>query len=279
MSKPNSIYWRTAGLIALTLSVTPVVLYAVRNYSWPPMIFIGVIFGSAFSSTTVAAAWASFGPKRLLLRLPLALLWAALVGLSMDITNRVAGGSEPFGYFTLMTSVLWLAALVPFWIVSFAFGLKLRHQKTAPPPSAVQLHRQFGIRQLMIFTAFIAVVLGIGRWQLEFLSETLFTSFNLIWVFLSVSQIAISVPLICATMLPRYVPAGVIISLLLIAGVTAAQVSLGKHLVSGLFVNEPSLFTAMNLSSVVWVFLFAAVVRFSGYHFGVPDGTQGALEK
>jgi hypothetical protein len=131
----------------------------------------------------------------------------------------------------------------------------------------------------MIFTAFIAVVLGIGRWQLEFLSGTLFISFNVIWVFLSVSQIAISVPLICATMLPRYVPAGVIISLILIAGVTAAQVSLGKHLVSSFLVNEPSFFAGMNPSSVPWVFLFAAVVRFSGYHFGVPVVEQGALEK
>lgn len=280
MSKPNSIYWRTACLIALTWSVTPILLLAGEFFRLRGLYSDGIVIGTVFSSTVLAAAWTSFGPANLLVRLPLSLLWAALMGLSIDVSILVIdGGPRSFGYFTLLTSALWLVAQVPFWGVSLYFRLKLWHQGTLLLSHNTR-QRQFGIRQLMIFTAFIAILLGVGRWLLQNIPKTMFDSDELkLWTFLCVSQIAMSGPLVCTTMLPRYVPAGVIISLLLIAGVAAAQMSRANQLLGGFPGNEFWLLTATNVSGVVWVFLFAVVVRYSGYHFGVPAVAQGAFEK
>lgn len=276
MSKPNSIYWRSACLIVLSWSIAPIFLLAGEFYRWRGLYSDGIIIGTVFSSTILAAAWTSFGPGSLLLRLPLSLLWAALMGFSIDISILVVdGGPRSFGYFMLLTSALWLVAQVPWWGVSLYFRLKLWHQGT-PLPSHSTRHRQFGIRQLMIFTAFIAILLGMGRWLMQSIPNTIFDSEELkFWAFLCVSQIAMSVPLICATMLPRYVPAGVLISLLLIAGVAAAQMPLANQLFGGFPGNEIWLLAAENLSGIVWILLFAVVVRFSSYHFGVPALDQG----
>lgn len=281
MSKPYSIYPRVAVLIALCCSVTPLSLLVIEKFSGHLWFLDGCIIGSVFTSTILAAAWTAFGPGRLRVRLPLSLLWGALMGLSIDIVVQMVDGPRQLGYFTLMTSVLWLIAQLPYWGMSLGFGLKLWHHTTAIGSTNLR-QRQFGIRQLMIFTACIAVLLGVGRWLVLNVPKTMFDSNELkFWGFLFVSQIATSIPLICATMLPRYVPAGLLASLLLITGLAAAQIPLARQLLVG--IGPPGgdywLLIAVSLSGTLWILLFAAVVRYSGYHFGVPVVEQGAIEK
>jgi hypothetical protein len=65
--------------------------------------------------------------------------------------------------------------------------------------------------------------------------------------------------------------------LLLITSMAAAQIPLARQLLGG-GVGFPGgdywLLIAVSLSGTLWVLLFAAVVRYSGYHFGVPTLQQ-----
>lgn len=270
MSSPYAIYHRTAVVIAVTCTVTSLLLFASANDSPQHLWRDGIIVGTVYLSTMLAAAWTAFGPARLSIRLPLSLAWAGLMGLSIDLPLLLDDGPRQFGYFLLMTSILWLAAQLPFWSVASYFQLRLRHQGS--PPASDQRSGQFGIRQLLLFTTFIAVLLGIGRGLLLSVPKLSFDTEELqFWGFLFVAQIAISVPLICATMLPRRVCAGICVSLVLIAGVTAVQWPLARQIVGGTPTDEFTLSVSANLTSIFWAFVFALVIRYSGYHFGVPQ--------
>lgn len=274
MSKPYAIYHRTAVVIAVTCGVTTLMLLAMDSYDWARNYSDGLIIGTVFMSTMLAAAWTAFGPGRLLIRLPLSLAWGALMGLSIDLPLSLVEGPRQFGYFLLLTSALWLVAQVPFWGVANFFHLKLHHQGTTPSASD-ERSGQFGIRELMVFTALVAVLLGLGRWLLQSVPNLFSADDELkFWGFLFVSQIAISVPLICATLLPRRVFAGILVSLLLIAGFTAVQSPLATQIMGGSPNDEFSLFIGTNFASIFWVFVFAPVIRFSGYHLAYRRAFQ-----
>jgi hypothetical protein len=78
-------------------------------------ICFALMFGSLFGHTTVAAAWAAFGPGRLLLRVPLSLLWVALLALAIGVNIDIHGGPSNTAFmFGVLLLMQWILLQIPF---------------------------------------------------------------------------------------------------------------------------------------------------------------------
>lgn len=171
-------------------------------------------------------------------------------------------------YLALMVS-LWFFALVPLWGSVLFMGLRLRHQsllENDPRPN------QFGIRQLMVFTGFVAVLLGVGRLLVAtgWIESDIDRGYPFLIVLIA-AQVLISVPLIFATLLPRRWLAGVLLALLFIVLVTIGEIPLAKEITKNRPSPELEMIAWINFFSAVWVLIFAVIVRGSGYGCGVVE--------
>lgn len=163
-------------LMLATLAVMQVTMLALVGFVQPPTsgpwewargIVVGVIIGSGFSAVSLAAAWAALGPFRPAVRIPCALCWALLTGLLIlfNIVTDSRGGSRAAMEGTVLAASFasfWLILQIPFWITRSIFRLKLIATDERENGLSLAEH-QFGIRQLLIVTAAIAVTLGVGR--------------------------------------------------------------------------------------------------------------------
>jgi hypothetical protein len=268
MSDRHAIYLQVPVLVAICCCVTPVLAQFGES-----QIAGAIVLATICSSTMFAAAWAAVGPGWLIVRLPFSFAWAALVGLSADVALLWERNSfiNLFGLFASMTSTLWLLAQVPFWSGVLLFDLRLRYQSSNSPagggPAKNKPPVRFTILRLMLFTALVAVSLGLGRLSMEHDDINFLKYFG----FLFFSQIVVCVPLIYAALWPRWAVVGISACLLGIALFTAAQPSLAKWNEQALVrVSELSLCIAANLTSIGSILLFATLVRCGGYHFGIP---------
>ncbi len=53
---------------------------------------LGLFFGTMFGQTTMASAWAAFGPAPLVWRLPLSFLWVVMLAVGIGINVSINGG-------------------------------------------------------------------------------------------------------------------------------------------------------------------------------------------
>jgi hypothetical protein len=270
LSPPRAIYWRLSLLILVAcLSTLLLPFDSPRTYLG--LVTLGALFGTAFQQAMLAATWLVLGPGKLRWRVPASFAWACLAGvacgLSLGWRSRFV---DVMPILLLLNAALWLGAQLPLWGAARLFALRLWHQGEVIPEGAPR--RQFGIRQLMIITAVIAVLLGIGR---AILLAGWFNSNHpdvAIFTGLGVSQVLQGLPLILACLLPRWAVLGVVSSLLFIAGLTVAEIYLFKAIMPAPagFQFAP-LLIPLNGISALWVLIFAAVVRASGYHLGAPQ--------
>jgi hypothetical protein len=228
------------------------------------------LFGTVFGQATLAAAWTAFGPLPLLWRLPLSLLWvSALVAANAFNSVLYCDGLFDFDY--VLAGCLggqYALLQLPFWGLALTCGLRLQyHGANSPRPSAREL--QFGIRQLMILTAVVAVLLGAGRHVFTYVYPTAENqvSTTVFMVFLCVAAILVTVPLILVALLPRFAIPAVATVLVLTGLFTAFEHPLyyrldSSGLPSGLY------FVFINGFTSAWILVIALLVRISGYRFG-----------
>jgi hypothetical protein len=160
--------WLAALIVPAIVWLGLLLMVAVRPEPQPkPLeyVTIGLAFGTYFGFALLAGAWVALGPLALLWRLPLSLAWlaAAIIALASNIAlhgPRVDGqivlvfGGVGFG--------LWLLTQFPLWGLAVGYGLRVRHLHESGPAYG-RKEQQFGIRQLLIVTTIVAVVLAIGR--------------------------------------------------------------------------------------------------------------------
>lgn len=231
---------------------------------------IGFFLGSLFGHATLAAGWAALGPGWLLVRIPLSLVWVA--GLIGAMLINLALHDGPDGELAIIGVGLlgqWLIVQVPLWALVLFFGARLRHRSeergTFDPKE-----RQFGIRQLLLFTTLIAVLLAIGR----LLVASLGKYFNLghegpIFIFLAVAAIAMTLPVLLAALLRRWAVPATIGMLLLVGLAAAAEVPLLSKFHRGV---GPDIwhFFWINAFASLWIVVVSLVVQLSGYRLSTP---------
>lgn len=234
-------------------------------------IVMGLIFGSLFGHTSVAAGWAALGPGRLTWRVPLSLLWLALPIGALAINPRIHGGSGNF-VVVMIALVLgqWLLSQLPLWALVIRQGIRLRYKDETDQLVDVR-ERQFGLRQLILMTALIGVILGIGRLAAPLIVHRFEIPKNDLFIvaFLIVAQVILSLPLLLAALLQKRSLLAVQLALLLIALATVWEHQLLQLLVgpSPSVVNH--LFIAINSGTALISLVLLTTVRLNGYRLAV----------
>jgi len=258
----RNLLWLAVPLIAVGF-----LLIVVLNPDNGEHVIVGYLIGTVFGHATLASAWTAFGPLPLILRLPLALLWLAVsvACLALNVWVHRGPGEIPV---ILGGCVLcqYAALQVPFWAIALGTGMRLRYRETGSSSSDPR-EFQFGIRQLMIFTAIVAVIFGMGRLvvtglgpQLEPGAGTVLPTF----LFLVVASIVMTLPLFLAGLLPRYWWQAVLVVLLLIGLATACELPLMNTLPIGGGPDTLHL-VCINTFTSAWILALVLVARFSGY--------------
>ncbi|HEX5103270.1 MAG TPA: hypothetical protein VFV87_05640 [Pirellulaceae bacterium] len=225
-------------------------------------IFVGLFWGTMFGHTTLAAAWAAFGPGPLLVRLPLSLFWVAMLPVAVAINLSVNSGpgqmAVPIGICLLGQ---WLALQFPLW--GLALWLRLRLQcrgelERNPGREALQ----FTIRQLVVVTAVVGVIFGVGRVLLPVVAQN-YAQIT-IFALLCAAAIVLTLPLVLAALLHRFAVPGVLLVLALIAAATAWE-SPAMQAMDGTSSVPPELLAAINAGTALMILAVLAIVRMCGY--------------
>lgn len=238
-------------------------------------ILIGFLLGTMFGQTTLAAAWTALGPGPLLWRLPLSLGWVATLAIAFMVNlalNNHGGDSEVVLLMAACMGGQWLLVQLPLWGLAVFYGVRLRHRSD---PERTARDHQFGIRQLMILTAIVAVVLGACRW----LVAATFNQFEgaaheaPVFIFLAVAGIAMTLPLMMAALLPRYAWLATLLALVLIVIGTWYELPL-VTMVYGRG-GGPNIWhlTFINAFQAAWVLAIVGSLRLCGY--GIKHPPQG----
>jgi hypothetical protein len=226
---------------------------------------IGCSIGTMFGVTTIAAAWVALGPGWLAVRLPLSMLMVAAQLAALQTSTWL--WHEPGELVELMAVALasqWLSLQLPLAGMALGFGLSLRH--CDEPPGALA-RRQFGIRQLMIFTTIIAALLGIGRIVITNVSFNILNDSEMpIFLFLVGSAVIMTLPLVFASFLARRAWQATLATIAFIPAVTliespllnAATTRAGPDIWHLIWINGFTTF---------WVLALVGVIRACGYHF------------
>ena len=132
---------------------------------------LGYLFGTIFGQTTLAGAWAAFGPFRWRWRLLLAPVWLVLLWACVAFSIGLHGGPGDPLFLLLLAGCLlgqWILVLLPFAGLALGYRVQLVHGSDGAAgidqgidPGSKPRQLQFGIRQLLILTTIVAVVLGI----------------------------------------------------------------------------------------------------------------------
>ena len=231
---------------------------------------LGYFFGTMFSHTTLAAAWNAFGPGPLVWRLPLSLLWVLMLAVAIGINVALNGGPEEGALIVgACLFAQWTLLQFPLWGLSLGYGLRLRH---IHDEAANPREHQFRIRQLLIVTTIAAVIFGVGRVIVGQLGERFSIRGEApIFIFLGVSAIVLSLPLLLAALMRSYWAPAVVGALVLIGLATAWEVPLLRMVHGG---PGPKVedFVSINAFTVVVMLAVLSIVRLNGYSLATAKG-------
>jgi hypothetical protein len=234
---------------------------------------IGYLFGTLFGQALLASAWIALGPFWLPLRLALSLGWIAALWLSVIVALDNGPGLD----FALLLGAcllgLWLVVQVPFWGLALYYGIRLSH-RSAVTLQTTNRQRQFGIRELMVLTAAVAIMLGAGRALLLWLAERIGNDISReapVFIFLAAAAIALGLPLLLAALLPRWASLAVPAVLVLIATATWWELPL-VALVQGPGGGPDYWHLAwINFFTALWALLVVVILRLGGYGLATAE--------
>jgi hypothetical protein len=248
-----------------------------NEQSVPGWLVVGFILGTIFGQVSLAAAWCALGPFSLIRRLPLSFAWIAAIVIAFAVNIARSPHSNGFGVLVLYGGAVlmqWVLVQAPMWLLVARYGLRIRHQDEA---ATVTDHRdqQFGIRQVMILTMIVAVVLGIGRIVLgELKGGGGPTDGLMIFAFLVLTNAVIPLPVIAAALLPRGIWRATFAALLLVALATAIEVTLVWLLAKATAASELSMFALINSFHCAWILTLLHLVRRSGFRLLTKQNTR-----
>jgi hypothetical protein len=257
---------RAALIVGSVVAVNWLILAAIEpdGGSGKEYVALGNLIGSMFAQATLAGAWSAWGPGWLIVRLPLSFGWLVSLSLALMINIGLHGG-PPDAVFVLSACMIsqWLLVQIPLWLIALGFGIRLRYAPQWPG------EWQFGIRQLMILTAIVAVVLGVARTVFLQLAAR-FGERNAepaIFIFLATAGVLMILPLLVAALLPRAALPASLVVLLLIALATSQEIPLLNKLLNENAGGGPNFyhFAWINGFQAFWVLAIVGAVRWCGY--------------
>lgn len=276
---------QTAGAIGALIAVGLLVIVAVsvdlyRRSGIGNLIGNGVLSGTIMSFVNLGAVWVPVGSGRLSSRLMLSL---GVFGALMSVITISSFLTLPPMFDRLMAVVMsallavvlvaqWMLVQAPLWGLAGVYGLRIARvsgrEKTVP-----EFRAQFGIRQLLIATAVVAVVLGLGRFAvLTVVDSELVRTFGAFRAlatvaFLAIWSLFIVLPLFLASLLPRAATLATATALLFAAIATGAEIPLLNKIEfqSEVRTAEIWLLGSMNTAQAAWILAFAGILRLGGY--------------
>lgn len=265
------LFWATPVLLLQWIVLITIKL---DGPGWYEYVAIGFFLGSVFGQTTLAAAWAALGPGRIAWRILLSLVWVAMLPVAIAINIGIHTGPNDGA---LIIGVCqfgqWLIVQLPLWGVALGYGLRLRHVDDWEE-TAERHARQFSLRHLIVITALVGIVFGAGRILIPWLGESLSLDREaLLFIFLSVAAVILTLPLLLAGLLPRRAILAVLIVLTLIGFATVWEMTLLDVLagVAGLGPDTVH-FIWINLFTAVTILTGVLLLRLNGY--GTMDSKQ-----
>jgi len=250
-----------ASILLLTVA-NPTSLPRPANY-----FVVGWILGTLFGQTTLAAAWSALGPFSLAWRLPLSLAWLSALIIGLAINLKVSG--EPFAATLVLGGCAlgqWLVMQIPLWALAIGHGIKLQHQGE-PAPLSLPQDRQFGIRQLLILTTIVGIVLAVCR----VVAGTLAGKLSLdqgetpIFLFLATMGLIMTLPLLMATLVQRWAAVATLIVLILLGLATEWELSLYNIVLTPGPAPDVWHFRLINAFTAAWIVGIVGVLRLGGY--------------
>jgi hypothetical protein len=274
--------YRVLRWIGPLIGLGPLLIVAIQSEPQPKpweYVTIGLVYGTFFGHATLAAAWTALGPLPLVWRLPLSLGWLAALIAALAVNMSVHGPGDDAEILAIFGCVIlgqWAVAQTPMWGLSIGYGVRLRYTSDADAATD-RNERQFGIRQVMVVTAIVAIVLGIGRVLIPALVKPdVFAAGPLIIIaFLAGTGIVMMLPLLLAALLPRLAVPTSLLMLILIGLGTAAELPLltAINRVPGGGPNSWH-FYGINGFQAAWVLALAGSMRLGGYRLSVPIGPR-----
>jgi hypothetical protein len=249
----------------------------------PGLFRVGLLLGTAFGQAALAAAWCPFGPLGLAQRIPLALAWLAVLPLALAINIAGDGqqSSDAFNVF-LFGGVLLVHFLVIqafFWLLLGFYGFQLT---TADSQISLETgDRQFGILQVLIFTAIVAVLLATARIAARHLTwvgeRADWLEGVLPYGVIIICSSLLAIPLIAAALSSRWPALAMCGAIGWAMIVTALEFPLFWAAAPGFAGRDDyGVLVCMNIVQAVWILGILAVLRFAGYRLLRPTPIASA---
>jgi hypothetical protein len=252
------------------LLVPPLVLVGIGvlivGFLWPDgpvrSFRIGLLLGTFFGHTSASAGWSSLGPGSVRLRVPLSLVWIGLLLGGLTIQASIHGSLEVVGMIGACLLGQWILIQFPLLLLRWTHGLRLVH-RDEQVPALTRGAAQFGIRQLMIFTTVVAIVLGIGRVLVPIWIQHYPMGEFVIFGLLGITIVVLTLPLVIASLLSKFSIPAVGGVLVLTAMATWWEATLFRTLrVGGPGFDD---FVRINVFTSAWLLAFAIHIRLCGY--------------
>ena len=129
---------------------------------------MAAMLGTMFGQVSLAATWCALGPYALIRRLPLSVAWIAAIVLAFGCNIAQESNSNGLAVLLVYGGAFvgqWLLMQLPIWLLVARYNLRIVSANDIAL-SRKNCEQQFGIRQVMILTALVAIVLGAGRFLL-----------------------------------------------------------------------------------------------------------------
>ncbi|HUE74095.1 MAG TPA: hypothetical protein VMP01_24655 [Pirellulaceae bacterium] len=235
---------------------------------------IAIVLGCGFAQASVAAAWMALGPLQLRVRGPGSAAWVLLAATLLAINIAVNSPRSDEGVLLGASFVgVWLFVQAPLWLARGIYRLRLEPWTDSNPFAIVGEH-QFGIRQLLVVTAAVAMSLGFGRLMiLGFSPNQRLLAFGgphvemivIVGLFIICNSL-VAFTVITGALLPRHWLFAVALGCCAASVITLAEWNLFAKLVGGPGKWQSLLIIGgMNGLQFCWLLLNLLAVRLAGY--------------
>jgi len=228
-----------------------------------------LVHSTIFGQTSLVAAWCALGPFSLARRLAISSMWLAAIVVALGLNDSLVGRSDDVDVILTFGAVVlihWALVATPLWLLATWQGLRFDSEHRHDPVE--HLDRQIGIREAMVVTAAVAVVLGAANFRSGGLGEVKMNwEVGRVLGLLTGVSVAVGLPLIVGMLYIRGWLRQVASVLLFVAAVTALELLLLPMAFSGARIDQSTcvFFSFFNLIQSLWIMVAISLLRLGGF--------------